>query len=134
MAGSPDNLSACHLIGSMFAGVLYTVYVLAFGASIHFLLNVRRQRVKPNKIILVVSVVIFVCVTVVHPGASVPDLYLRMPQQWGIHNAYVYAAFVAHGDKANGALALFNGNSMFQIAQLYVYSVNVALLDGVLVR
>jgi hypothetical protein len=59
------NLPACYLFGSLSASVLYSAYVVAFGASVYFLSNVRGRRVQPNKIILTVSVILFVCVTVV---------------------------------------------------------------------
>jgi hypothetical protein len=76
MAGSVvDNLSACHLIGSMFACTLYSAYVFAFVASIYFLFNVRGRRVKPNKIILAVSIIIFLCVTVARPASSLQVLH-----------------------------------------------------------
>jgi hypothetical protein len=70
MSGSTGDLSACHLLGSMFACTLYSAYVFAFGASVYFLFNVRGRRVHPNKILLTVSVILFICVTVVHPTAS----------------------------------------------------------------
>jgi hypothetical protein len=118
----------------MFACTLYSAYVFAFGASIYFLFNVRGRRVQPNKILLTVSVILFICVTVVHPTASFYESSLTILQQWCLHNAYIYTAFVGHGDKANGALAFFNGLATLQVAQLYAYSVTIALLDGTLVR
>jgi hypothetical protein len=69
MASSTGNLPACHLLGVTVASALYSVYVLAFGASIHFLFNVRGRRVRPNKIILAVSVIIFLCITAARPAS-----------------------------------------------------------------
>jgi hypothetical protein len=134
MASSTGNLPACHLLGVMVASALYSVYVLAFGASIHFLFNVRGRRVRPNKIILTVSIIIFLCLTVAGPASFVQVLHSSLSQQWFIYIVYIYTAFVVHGGTANGALAFFSGISMLQVAQLYIYSVTGALLDGVLVR
>jgi hypothetical protein len=51
-----------------------------------------------------------------------------------MHIVYIYEAFVGHGDTASGALVFFSGLPPLQVAQLYVYSVTIALLDGALVR
>jgi hypothetical protein len=48
--------------------------------------------------------------------------------------AYIYTAFVVHGDTANGAVAFFSGVSKLQIVQLYMVSLATALMDGALVR
>jgi hypothetical protein len=134
MASSTGNLPACHLLGVTVASALYSVYVLAFGASIHFLFNVRGRRVRPNKIILAVSVIIFLCISVARPASPLQVHRSLFSQQWCIYIVYIYTAFVVHGDTANGALAFFSGISMLQVAQIYLFSVTGALLDIVLVR
>jgi hypothetical protein len=48
--------------------------------------------------------------------------------------AYIYTAFVTHGDTANGALKFFGGLSTPEVARFYVYAVILAILDSVLVR
>jgi hypothetical protein len=48
--------------------------------------------------------------------------------------AYIYTAFVVHGDTANGALAFFGGFSLLETARFYVAVMVTALLDGALVR
>jgi hypothetical protein len=134
MDAAARNIPACYLLGSIFASALYSLYVLAFGASIHFLSNVRGRRVKPNKIILAGSVILFICVSVVCQAVFMVELALIFSQHWCMGIAYIYTAFVVHGDTANGALAFFGGLPITEVARFYVYGMTIALLDSVLVR
>jgi hypothetical protein len=128
------NIPACYLLGSIFASTLYSLYVLAFGASIHFLSNIRGRRVKPNKIILAVSVILFICVTAVHHAASVFISHIFFSQHWCMGISYIYTAFILHGDTPHGASAVFGGLSMSEVARFFVAGIITALLDGALVR
>jgi hypothetical protein len=59
------NLAACHLLGTIFASAFYSIYLLAFIASVYFLFNVRGKVVRPNKILLGVAILLFAGITVV---------------------------------------------------------------------
>jgi predicted transcriptional regulator len=59
------DLIPCHLLGTVFASVFYSGYVIAFCGSIHFLYNVRGRRVRPNKVIVAVTALLFLSLTAV---------------------------------------------------------------------
>jgi hypothetical protein len=108
MAGSTGNLPACHLLGATFASALYSLYVLAFGASIYFLFNVRGRRVQPNRILLAVSVILFLCVTVVRPSPCIAACSLLMNFAALVHAHCLYLHGVRrpwrHGQRCSSVL------------------------------
>jgi hypothetical protein len=113
----PGLDAACHLLGVIFATGLYSVYLLAFPASIHFLFNMRGRSVRPNEVILGVSLLLFVGITA----------------YWVIGVTRTYSAFITHGGTPTGPETFFTDLPTIQLARLYIYSIIVGLMDGAMV-
>jgi hypothetical protein len=71
------NVAASYFLGVMFMSSFYSLYLVAFVASVYFSFNVRGRRVRPNKVILSASIVLFIIINVVR-GARSPVLALLL--------------------------------------------------------
>jgi hypothetical protein len=117
-AAGPGLDPACHLLGAIFATGVYSLYLLAFPVSIYYLFNMRGRQVRPNKVILGVSLLLFVGITA----------------YWVIGVTRTYSAFITHGGTPTGPEAFFIALPTTQLARLYVYSIVIGLMDSALVR
>jgi amino acid transporter len=59
------NVAASYFLGVVFMSFFYSLYLVAFAASVYFSFNVRGRKVRPNKVILSASIVLFVIINVV---------------------------------------------------------------------
>jgi hypothetical protein len=59
--------------------------------------------------------------------------HLFFSQHWCMGIAYIYTAFILHGDTPHGATMVFGGLSMSEVARFFVAGIITALLDGALV-